>query len=141
MCVSGAAEVAPASRPRAPGAPGGGKGRAAAPRRSAGAAERHRFTLAGRAARAAVLDPRESTLRHPLAAEPGLGVRLGGGEYFVPGQRFSLFSELQKHQQSLLELIALPIPRVSDLGRSGVGQGIYTSNKCPGVAQAAGLGL
>lgn len=59
----------------------------------------------------------------------------------MPGQRFSLFSELQNHRQSLLELIALPIPRVSDLGRSGVGQGIYTSNKCPGVAQAASLGL
>lgn len=36
-----------------------------------GAAEPHRFAPAPRLARAAVLDRRESTLRHPLAAEPG----------------------------------------------------------------------
>lgn len=36
-----------------------------------GAAEPHRFASAPRLARAAVLDRRESTLRHPLAAKPG----------------------------------------------------------------------
>lgn len=53
-------------------------------RRGTRAVKLHRFSLPAEPARAAVLDPRESTLRHPLAAKPGLGAgvllaRVGAG--------------------------------------------------------------
>lgn len=84
VCASVAAGKVPAGGPRArqvgaPGAPGGG-GKSGG---SAGPPESHRFASARRAGPAAVLDRRESTLRHPLAAEPRLGeggVHLGGWE-------------------------------------------------------------
>lgn len=60
---------APARGPRAQGAAGGGKG--SGPGAEHRPPEHHRFSSAPGLARAAGLDRRESTVRHPLAAESG----------------------------------------------------------------------